>query len=102
MPTSYISPEEKFVTCPNQDVVYGGGFVALDKEPIVLQVPDFGDRFWVYRLYDARTDEFSEIGKQYGIKPGYLLRRGRVSHVQRARHLLQEAPYCVCRSKQGR
>jgi hypothetical protein len=23
-------------------------------------------RFWVYALYDARTDEFSEIGKPYG------------------------------------
>jgi hypothetical protein len=58
MLTGYISPEEKFVTCPNQDVVYGGGFMALDKEPIVLQVPDFGDRFWVYPLYDARTESF--------------------------------------------
>ncbi len=73
MLTGYISPEEHFVTCPNQDVVYGAGFVALDKEPIVFQVPDFGDRFWVYALYDARTDEFSEIGKAYGTKPGFYL-----------------------------
>ena len=48
----------------------------LDKEPIVFQVPDFGDRFWVYALYDARTDEFSEIGKQYGTKPGFYLMVG--------------------------
>ena len=27
-------------------------------------------RFWLYALYDERTDEFSEIGKQYGTKPG--------------------------------
>ena len=64
MLTGYISPEEHFIACPNQDVVYGAGFFALDKEPAVFQVPDFGDRFWVYALYDARTDEFSEIGKQ--------------------------------------
>jgi hypothetical protein len=32
----------------------------------VLQVPDFSKRFWVYALYDGRTDEFSEIGKAYG------------------------------------
>ena len=63
MLTGYISPEERFVTCPNQDVVYGAGYFALDKEPIVFQVPEFGDRFWVYALYDARTDEFSAIGK---------------------------------------
>ena len=73
MLTDYIKPEETFVTCPNQDVVYGAGFSALDKEPGVLQVPDFGDRFWVYALYDARTDEFSEIGKPYGSKPGFYM-----------------------------
>ena len=50
--------------------------MALDKEPIVFQVPDFGDRFWVYAHYDARTDEFSEIGKQYGTKPGFYLMVG--------------------------
>jgi hypothetical protein len=43
---------------------------------IVFQVPDFGDRFWVYALYDARTDEFREIGKQYGTKPGFYLMVG--------------------------
>jgi hypothetical protein len=76
MLTGYISPEERFVTCPNQDVVYGAGFFALDKEPIVFQVPEFGDRFWVYPLYDARTDEFSAIGKAYGTKPGFYLMVG--------------------------
>jgi hypothetical protein len=52
----YIEPSETFVTCPNQDVVYGLGFFSLDEEPVVAQVPDFGDRFWVYAMYDARTD----------------------------------------------
>jgi hypothetical protein len=73
MLTDYIKPEQTFITCPNQDVVYGGGFFALDKEPVVFQVPDFGDRFWVYALYDARTDEVAEIGKPYGTKSGFYL-----------------------------
>jgi hypothetical protein len=72
----YIKPEQTFVACPNQDVAYGAGFFALDKEPVVFQVPDFGDRFWVYALYDARTDEFAEIGKPYGTKPGFYLMVG--------------------------
>jgi len=76
MLTNYIRPDQTFVTCTNQDVVYGAGYMALDKEPIVFQVPDFGDRFWVYAHYDARTDEFSEIGKQYGTKPGFYLMVG--------------------------
>ena len=73
MLTTYVSPDEHFVTCPNQDVVYGTGYFPLDKEPIVFQVPDFGDRFWVYAIYDARTDEISQIGQAYGTKPGFYL-----------------------------
>jgi hypothetical protein len=73
MLTGYVDPAQRFIACPNQDVVYGTGFFDLDKEPIVFQVPDFGERFWVYALYDARTDEFSKIGKQYGTKPGFYL-----------------------------
>jgi hypothetical protein len=69
----YISPEQSFIVCPNQDVVYGGGFAALDKEPMVFQVPDFGKRFWVYPIYDNRTDEIGRIGQQYGTKPGFYM-----------------------------
>jgi hypothetical protein len=73
MLTGYVNPDQRAVACPNQDVAYGFGVSQLDMEPIVLQVPDFGDRFWVYALYDQRTDEFSEIGKPYGTKPGFYL-----------------------------
>jgi hypothetical protein len=69
----YIEPSETFVTCPNQDVVYGLGFFSLDEEPVIAQVPDFGDRFWVYALYDARTDQFAELGKPYKTQPGFYL-----------------------------
>jgi len=37
----------------------------------VIQVPDFGDRFYVYGLYDHRTDEIARIGKQYGTRPAF-------------------------------
>ena len=74
MLTNYVSATQRFVTCTNQDVVYGFGYLDnLDNEPIVFQVPDFGDRFYVYALYDARTDELSNIGKQYGTKPGFYM-----------------------------
>lgn len=73
MLSDYIDPSETFVTCPNQDVVYGLGFFSLDEEPVVVQVPDFGSRFWVYALYDARTDQFGELGKPYASKPGFYL-----------------------------
>ena len=63
MLTNYISPAQTFAVCPNQDGAYGGGFTALDKEPTVIQVPDFGNRFYVYAMYDQRTDEIGRIGK---------------------------------------
>jgi len=74
MLTDYISPEQRFIATTNQDAVYGFGFLDnLDNEAIVVQVPDFGDRFYVYALWDVRTDEFSNIGKQYGTKPGFYM-----------------------------
>ena len=73
MLADYIEPSETFVTCPNQDVVYGLGFFSLDEEPVVIQVPNFGDRFWVYALYDARTDQFGHVGKPYSSRPGFYL-----------------------------
>jgi len=69
----YIDPSETFVTCPNQDVAYGLGFFDLDKQPVVIQVPDFGKRFWVYAIYDQRTDQVGQLGKPYGSKPGFYL-----------------------------
>jgi hypothetical protein len=69
----YINPGQTFVACPNQDVVYGLGYFSLDEEPVVIQVPDFGDRFWVYAVYDQRTDEVSQLGKPYQTKPGFYL-----------------------------
>jgi hypothetical protein len=73
MLNDYVEPNQSFVACPNQDVVYGTGFLSLDKEPVVIQVPDFGDRFWIYAIYDARTDQFGEMGKLYGTKAGFYL-----------------------------
>jgi hypothetical protein len=73
MLTDYITANQRVIACSNQDVVYGPGFLPLDKEPFVIQIPEFGDRFWVWALYDGRTDEFSQLGQQYGTKPGFYL-----------------------------
>ena len=48
--------------------------ISLSKqEPVVVQVPDLGDRFWTLPVYDARTDQISELGLQYGTKPGFYM-----------------------------
>ncbi len=69
----YMEPSQRFVTSPNQDVVYGAGFFSLDKEPTIIQVPDFKGRFWVYQIIDQRTDSFCEVGQQYKTEPGHYL-----------------------------
>ena len=76
MLSNYIEPQERMVACPNQDVVYGAGSIGLDLAPVVLQVPDFGERFWVYQMVDVRTDSFADLGKMYGTKPGFYLLAG--------------------------
>jgi hypothetical protein len=76
MLTDYIEPSERWVACPNQDVVYGGGGLALDLSPAVFQVPDFGNRFWVYQAVDLRTDSFVDLGQMYGTTPGFYLMVG--------------------------
>jgi hypothetical protein len=73
MLTDYIAPAERYIGDPNQDVVYGLGYLSLEKEPVVIQVPDFGDRFWTLPVYDGRTDQISELGLQYGTKPGFYM-----------------------------
>jgi hypothetical protein len=73
MLTDYVEPSERWVACPNQDVVYGAAMLALDKSPVVIQVPDFGKRFWVYQIVDLRTDSFADMGAMYATKPGFYL-----------------------------
>ena len=73
MLTGYVDPGERFIADPNQDVVYGLGYLSLEKEPVIIQVPDFGNRFWTVPVYDARTDQVSELGQQYGTKPGFYM-----------------------------
>jgi hypothetical protein len=69
----YVEPEQRWVACPNQDVVYGAGIAALDRSPVIVQVPDFAGRFWVYQVVDLRTDGFAQLGAMYGTKPGFYL-----------------------------
>ena len=69
----YIGSKQRYITCPSQDLVYGFGIFDLGREPVVVQVPDFGKRYWVYQATDLRTDGFAEIGAMYGTKPGFYL-----------------------------
>jgi hypothetical protein len=73
MLSDYITPDQRYVACPNQDVVYGASFMLLDKGPVVVQVPDFGSRFWVVQMGNQRTDGIGGLGSMYGSKSGFYM-----------------------------
>ena len=72
----YADPSGRIITCPNQDVVYGQAMMFLDKEPVIIQVPDFKGRFWVYQLANQRTDSIADLGSMYNSKPGFYMIAG--------------------------
>ena len=76
MLNGYIDPRQRYVTCPCQDLIYGFGILDFGREPVVVQVPDFGERFWVFQATDLRTDGFADLGAMYGTKPGFYLLAG--------------------------
>lgn len=73
MLTDRVVPRSTLVPCPSQDVLYGFGIFDLAETPVILQIPDFGNRFWLYQLGDQRTDGFAELGSLYGTRPGCYL-----------------------------
>jgi hypothetical protein len=76
MLTDRVKSSMTAVPCPNPDVIYGFGILDLREAPVILQVPDFGESFWLFQLGDQRTDGFAQVGKMYGTKPGFYLIAG--------------------------
>ena len=72
----YIDPRQRYITCPSQDLIYGYGILDLSREPVIVQVPDFGKRFFVIQATDQRTDGYAHLGSMYGTKPGFYLLTG--------------------------
>jgi hypothetical protein len=58
-----LGPETKFVS-PNNDTLYVGGQCDVRQGPLVLQVPDTGDRYYVLQFVDAWTNNFAYVGRR--------------------------------------
>ena len=75
--TQNSDPKERIICCPNADTLYGGGAFDLGTNGAVIQVPPgIPDIFWLYSLYNARTNQFGAFGKQHATAPGFYLIRG--------------------------
>lgn len=56
-----LGPETKFVT-PNNDTLYLMGMCDVRGCPLVLEVPEVADRYYVLQLVDAWSNNFAYIG----------------------------------------
>jgi len=72
--TPELSKVAGYVT-PNVNVIYGFGFMDLSIEPIVVEVPNSNNRYYMVEIVDMWTNAFAYIGgKATGYKGGkYVL-----------------------------
>jgi len=57
-------PDDTFTTVvsPNADTLYSFAFLDLSKEPMVLSVPEMGNRYYLMQMVDAWTNVFAAPG----------------------------------------
>ncbi|MER8040556.1 DUF1254 domain-containing protein [Streptomyces hydrogenans] len=60
------TPDASFteVVSPNADTLYSSAWLDLSDEPLVLTLPDFGDRFWMVPILDAWSDVCTVVGRR--------------------------------------
>ncbi len=58
------TPKSKSVVSPNVDTIYSIAWLDLSEGPVVLNVPDTQDRYYVIQFLDAWTNTFANIGRR--------------------------------------
>jgi hypothetical protein len=74
----YVSPVFKNVVRISLNSLWTTGFMDLQREPMVLSVPDTAGRYYVFSVMDMWTNVFASLGKRTtGTGPGAFLFVGR-------------------------
>jgi hypothetical protein len=64
-------PESKAGGSPNNDTLYSIAWLDLSKEPVVLSVPELGDRYYTMEIASFDSDNFAYVGtRTTGTKAG--------------------------------
>ena len=58
----FPEPSDNVVVSPNADTLYSVSFLDLVREPMVLSVPETGNRYYLMQMLDAWTNVFSAPG----------------------------------------
>ncbi|MFE8014034.1 DUF1254 domain-containing protein [Streptomyces antibioticus] len=60
------TPDASFteVVSPNADTLYSSAWLDLSDQPLVLSLPEFGDRFWMVPVLDAWSNVCAVVGQR--------------------------------------
>lgn len=59
-----IGPDDREVVSPNNDTVFSNAWLDLSRDPVLIDTPDMGERYWTLGLLDAWTNPFAYVGRR--------------------------------------
>ena len=62
--TDLPNPNFHDVVRPNLDTLYSSAWLDLSNSPVIVEVPDTNERYYVIQAIDAWTNSFSSIGSR--------------------------------------
>ncbi len=57
-------PDDKEVVTPNNDTLFTNAWLDLSAGPLVIEVPEMGERYWVLGFLDAWTNPWAYAGRR--------------------------------------
>lgn len=59
-----LTPRNREVVSPNNDTLYDNAWLDLSKGPLLIDVPDMGERYWTLGFLDMWTNPFAYAGRR--------------------------------------
>jgi len=59
-----LTPDDREVVSPNNDTLYTNAWLDLADGPLVIEIPDMGERYWALGFLDMWTNPFAYAGRR--------------------------------------